>query len=117
MHEVHYILDHFARLPNCMQVTLYDPYQCMNSYTNCPTHISTFVKAGQRVQNPMHTQCILQFYTYCLSISMPFYYPLVHIKKCISMSLHPFIAITYIEKFFIAITYIEKRNPLLHAGY
>ena len=24
------------------------------------------------------------------------------------MSLHPFIAITYIEKFFIAITYIEK---------
>ena len=33
------------------------------------------------------------------------------------MSLHPFIAITYIEKFFIAITYIEKRNPLLHAGY
>ena len=33
------------------------------------------------------------------------------------MSLHPFIAITYIEKFFIAITYIEKRNPLLHVGY
>ena len=49
---------------------------------------------------------------------MPFYYPLVHIKKCISMSLHPFIAVTYIKKkFFIAITYIEKRNPLLHAGY